>query len=88
MNAFLARLKGWACRAKDDVVWGFKHPKTIRKTIVAAATHAAAMVAVFTVLFPHTSTVHAATITAITTILTGTITFLTSNGVVERTGGA
>lgn len=88
MNALLTKVKGWASRTKADVVWGFQHPKTVRKAIVAAATHAATMVAVFTILFPHTSTLHEATITAITTILTGTVTFLTSNGVVSRTGGA
>ena len=88
MNAFLTKVKGWASQAKADVVWGFKHPKTVRKAIVAAAVHAGTMVAVFTILFPHTSTVHEATITAITTILSGTITFLTSNAVVDRTGGA
>lgn len=88
MNAFLTKVKGWAGKLKADVIWGIQHPKTVRKAIVAALVHAAAMVAVFTILFPHTSTVHAATITAITTAITGMITFLTSNAVVDRTGGA
>lgn len=84
---FLGKLKGWATEVKDAVIWGVKHPRTVRKAVVAAAVHAAMMVTVFSTLFPHTSAVHAATLTAITALCTGVATFLSSNGVVERTGG-
>lgn len=87
MNKIWATLKGWASDVKRDVAWGLKNPKTIRKAVVAGLTHATAMIAIFTTLFPHTSSAHAAWITALSSLLTGTVTFLTSNEVVERTGG-
>ena len=55
----------------------------IRKELVAAATAGAAMVGVLEVNFPTMAVDHVALLATITTVLTGTATFLTNNKVVE-----
>lgn len=78
-------LRSEAKQVGAHLLWGIKHPATVRKASIATLTHVAALVAAFSYFLPHVSTSHVAAFTAVTGGITWLTTFLSSNAVVEAT---